>query len=134
MIFLCYFGTITDKMSNAYFINSCIRGENLKRFSQMTAEEIHHAIEEMKHEIRELEKKNLQTQIEVVNKRIDFAKSYLIDPSTIQIGKAYKIANEEGRFIVKYLNGVMAWGSFEHSREEQAFPFANMTLIEEKES
>ncbi len=102
----------------------------MRRFSQMSNEEIQIEISALEKERRELEKKNMLSGIDVVNRRIDFAKSYLIDPETIQIDKPYTITGEEGRFIVRYLNGVMAWGSFEHSREERAFPFAVMTLAE----
>jgi hypothetical protein len=53
------------------------------------------------------------------------AKSYLIrDTVTIEIGRTYRLAEENDRLTVRHLEGVMAWGIRESTSEEAAVPIA----------
>lgn len=100
----------------------------MKRYSQMTAEELAHTIKDLERQLAEAEKNKLESKAAIVTQKINLAKSYLIDPKSIQIGKKYQISGESGVFQVEYLNGIYAWGTFEGKRNKEAFPLSLLKL------
>ncbi|PTM56528.1 DUF1811 family protein [Desmospora activa] len=94
----------------------------MRHFSRMSTEEV-------KREIQRLEQAKVQAQrssqvgeLAVIQRQIQFALSYLRDPAEISPGHWYRVEGEEALFQVDYLNGVMAWGTYEGSSIQEAVP------------
>jgi hypothetical protein len=102
----------------------------MARFSQMSKDQLMNEIKRLEQEYHAAEKEGWEFQAAMLQQKIRIARSYLIDPSSIQIGKLYEVEGQTGKFLVKYLNGVMAWGSWEGSSEEVALPLAVLGEIQ----
>ncbi|MCH5586157.1 YfhH family protein [Shimazuella sp. AN120528] len=96
----------------------------MKRYSQMIPEELIKTIKELEKQFVEAESNKLESNAAILRQKINLAKSYLIDPKTIQIGSKYQIDGESGIFQVEYLNGIYAWGTLEGKSEKEAFPLS----------
>jgi hypothetical protein len=96
----------------------------VKRYSQMTPEELTNTIEELETQLKEANKNKLESNAAILNQKINLAKSYLIDPKTFKTGWKYEIKGQSGLFQVEYLNGIYAWGTFEGKAEKEAFPLS----------
>ncbi|WP_141201717.1 DUF1811 family protein [Paludifilum halophilum] len=100
------------------------------RYSQMAREELLEEIERLRREEERARRQSMTGELDVLRQQIRFARSYLTDSATIQPGGVYDVEGETTRFRVDYLNGVMAWGTFEGSREKAAVPIGIMTPVE----
>lgn len=101
----------------------------MTRFSQMSKDELIDEIKKLEQEEKEAVQSGWEFQAAVLKQKKNLARSYLIDPKTIQTGELYQVEDHEGLFRVAYINGVMAWGSWEGSREEIAFPLSTLKPI-----
>lgn len=63
-------------------------------------------------------------ELDVLERKYYLALSYTMDPSTIVIGKTYRIIDTEDRLEVTRTDGVMAWGWRNGVRLEEAYPMA----------
>jgi hypothetical protein len=93
----------------------------VKRYSQMSRVELQGAIRELE---SQLSHAAFESELEIIKQKIAVARSYLIDPATIEIGGRYRVADTAKLFQVAYLNGIFAWGTLEGEEKEQAFPIA----------
>ncbi|MXQ54016.1 DUF1811 family protein [Shimazuella alba] len=103
----------------------------MKRYSQMTPEELTSSIKELEKELIEAKKNKLESNAAILKQKINLAKAYLIDPQTIQLELKYEIEGESGLFQVEYLNGIYAWGTFNGKIEKEAFPLSLLKPIDE---
>ncbi|MBX5437430.1 MAG: DUF1811 family protein [Alicyclobacillaceae bacterium] len=59
------------------------------------------------------------------------AKSYLIQPhARVEIGKTYRLAEEDDAIRVTHLKGIMAWGVRESTGDELAVPIAMLIGVD----
>jgi hypothetical protein len=70
-----------------------------------------------------------ESEQSILQQKIAIAQSYLIDPTTIEINKWYRVEGMEKRFRVAYLKGVFAWGILEGEQTEEAFPIALLQQV-----
>ncbi|UCZ54096.1 YfhH family protein [Bacillus shivajii] len=103
-----------------------------KRYSQMTEEELREEIADLKVKAQKAEQMGMVNEYAVHERKMTMAKAYMMDPNIIEQGATYVIEGSTGEtFTVSYLNGVFAWGTREHSHEEEALP---ISLLGEKRS
>lgn len=103
----------------------------MKRYSQMTKEELEQEIKRLEQEEKQARQKSLESEALILRQKRNIARSYLIDPSAISPGKKYHVEGYAGLFTVEYVNGIMAWGTWEGSTEKVAYPLA--LLMEQNE-
>lgn len=102
----------------------------MKRYSQMIPEELTHTIKELEKQLAEAEKHKLESNAAILRQKVTLAKSYLIDPKTIQLGSKYEVEGKNSLFQVDYLNGIYAWGMLEGKMEKEAFPLSLLKVTD----
>ncbi|WP_124728292.1 DUF1811 family protein [Staphylospora marina] len=100
-------------------------------YSQLTPRQLQAEIARLEREEREAEQEGLPSKAAVARQKKNMARSYLMDPATIRTGTWYRLEDEDSRFFVERVLGVMAWGTREGSRVEEAVPIA---VLKEEES
>lgn len=101
----------------------------MKRYSQMMPEELTYTIKELEKQLLEAEQHKLESNAAILRQKATIAKSYLIDPKTIQIGSKYQVDGNDDLFEVEYLNGIYAWGTLEGKEEKKAFPLSLLKSV-----
>lgn len=101
----------------------------MKRFSEMTKAELTAMVKHLRNEEEQAIQDGWESQAQMLRTKRQLAESYLIDPHTIKAGTPYHIQGIQQIFIVSYLNGIMAWGTFEGSVEEVAYPLSVLRPI-----
>lgn len=101
----------------------------MRPYSQMSRDELLLEIETLKQEKVRARRQSLFSELDVIQQKINFAKSYLVDKSTIQPHQFYQVEGEPIRFWVEDLNGIMAWGRYEGQHEQIALPIGILTLL-----
>lgn len=102
----------------------------MKRYSEMTKDELYHEMQKMIGEARKKHQAGFYSEANILEQKYYMAKSYLMDPAEICSGQTYQVAGESKPFHVRYLNGVFAWGTLEGSDEEQAFPIGRLESMQ----
>lgn len=98
---------------------------SMKRFSQMTTEELHAEIKHLSEELEQAQKMGNESQVAILKQKRNLARSYLKDPQLIPTEQWVELEGSNQRFYVKYLNGIMAWGYYENNETvETAVPIA----------
>lgn len=103
---------------------------NMKRLSEMSKAELIAMVKHLRNEEEQAVQDGWESQAQMLRTKRQLAESYLIDPQTIQTGIPYHIQGIQQVFIVSYLNGIMAWGTFEGSSEEVAYPLSVLQSIQ----
>ncbi|MEW9669261.1 YfhH family protein [Ammoniphilus sp. 3BR4] len=98
-----------------------------RRYSEMTVEELNHELLKLKEASMKKHQAGFFSEAAVLEQKFYMAKSYLLNPADFIPGQTYDVTGYEGKFTIKYLNGIMAWGHFDSSQEELAFPIARLT-------
>ncbi|MEI4791192.1 YfhH family protein [Bacillus sp. FJAT-53060] len=99
-----------------------------KRYSEMTDYELKQEIAALSEKARKAEQLGIVNEYAVLERKIDMAKAYLLDPATIQIHSSYQIKDTDEQFYVEYVNGVFAWGYRVTAPEkEDALPISLLT-------
>lgn len=96
----------------------------MQRFSQMSKDALEMEIQRLNQEMQKAKDQKMDTQLAILQQKINIARSYLIDPENIQTSCWYQVEGNNIPFYVEYLNGVMAWGTWENSHEKEAVPLA----------
>ncbi|HZG56658.1 DUF1811 family protein [Paenibacillus sp.] len=91
----------------------------MKRFSEMSAEELSAEIEQLAERMRRSESEG---ERDVLKQRWLLARSYAVRENAFPPGP-YRIEDRDERFTLRYVNGVMGWGTAENG-EERAYPLA----------
>ncbi|MGE6631782.1 YfhH family protein [Bacillus sp. NPDC077027] len=99
-----------------------------KRYSEMTEYELKQEIATISEKARKAEQLGIVNEFAVLERKIDMAKAYLVDPQTIETETVYHIKDAGEQFYVKYLNGVFAWGHRVNTPDqEEALPISLLT-------
>lgn len=102
-----------------------------KRYSEMTREELFAEMQSTLGEKRKKEQAGFISEANILEQKFYMAKSYLTDPETILAGQQYRVEGMEDLFSVRYLNGVMAWGTFSSAPDEEiALPIGRLEPVE----
>lgn len=95
-----------------------------KRFSEMDEYELKLEISMLNEKAKKAEQLGQGNEYAVYERRKTLAQSYLIDPSTIEPGAAYRMTDGITLFEVSYMNGRFAWGYRTGERELTGVPIA----------
>jgi hypothetical protein len=96
---------------------------DMKRFSQMSPEEIRAEVDKLQEEKKHAE---FPSQLAIIESKIYTALSYTLPKEQFPPG-TYRVVGYESPMQVKYLNGVMAWGLM--ADEEASFPISMLQRI-----
>jgi hypothetical protein len=82
-----------------------------KRYSSMTEHELRQEIGMLQEKARKAEQMGMVSEFAVLERKVQMAKAYLIDPDDFKPGEIYEIEGNPGHYFkIDYLNGVFAWG------------------------
>lgn len=103
-----------------------------RRFSDMTVEELRESIGQLTEQARKAEQMGMVSEYAVYQRKIQMAKSYMLNPGDYKPGEVYEIEGDPGLvFEITYMNGVFAWGyrknnkgEIQGSGEEEALPIS----------
>jgi hypothetical protein len=96
-----------------------------KRYSQMSEYELQQEIRALHEKARKAEQMGIVNELAVYERKIVLAKAYLLSPSDYKPGETYEIEHDPGsKFVIKYMNGMFAWGHRDGNPEEEAFPIS----------
>lgn len=92
----------------------------------MSEHELRQEIIAFSDKARKAEQMGMINELEVYERKIVVAKSYLLNPDDFKPGETYELNDGEGSlFYISYMNGVFAWGYRNgNDKEEEAFPIA----------
>lgn len=101
-----------------------------KRLSEMSEQELRHAIQLCKEKMRKAEMNGIMNEYDVYESKVIVAESYLVDRSKINIGRMYKLNDgSEQYFKVERLKGVFAWGyRINSTNPEEGLPIALLKI------
>ncbi|WP_215113768.1 YfhH family protein [Exiguobacterium sp. s63] len=100
-----------------------------KRLSDLSKYELEQEIQALHERKRKAEQMGMVSEIEVVLRRIAIAESYLIDPTSFRPGETYVVNFNNQPFHLKFVNGVMGWGTFEGDMTERAIPLSELSEV-----
>lgn len=100
-----------------------------KRLSDLSKYELEQEIQALHERKRKAEQMGMVSEIEVVLRRIAIAESYLVDPSSFRPGETYVVNYNDRPFRLKFINGVMGWGTFEGDMTERAIPLSELSEV-----
>ena len=100
-----------------------------KRLSDLSKYELEQEIQALHERKRKAEQMGMVSEIEVVLRRIAIAESYLIDPSSFRPGETYVVNYNDRPFRLKFVNGIMGWGTFEGDMTERAIPLSELSEV-----
>lgn len=103
-----------------------------KRYSQMTEFELKQEIARLNEKAKKAEQMGMINEFAVYERKMDMAKSYLLDPADFQPGDVYELAHDPGaHFKIDYIDGVMAWGTRLYVKKKQeAVPISLLRPLE----
>jgi hypothetical protein len=94
-----------------------------KLYSQMTLQELE---AEMKLIRAEMDRVEFPSQRSVLERKYFMALAYTIDPADFPPG-LYKVEHIQQPFELRYINGIMAWGTV--GEEEASYPISMLTRL-----
>ncbi|MCA0981970.1 MULTISPECIES: YfhH family protein [Exiguobacterium] len=100
-----------------------------KRLSDLSKYELEQEIQALHERKRKAEQMGMVSEIEVVLRRIAIAESYLVDPTSFRPGETYVVNYNDQPFRLKFVNGVMGWGTFEGDMTERAIPLSELSEV-----
>lgn len=105
--------------------------ENDKKYSDMNEHELRTEIGRLMEKARKAEQMGMINEFAVYQRKALMAKSFMIDPATIEPGEIYRIEGDDGVFFhVDYLKGRFAWGyRLGGTRAEEALPIAMLQSV-----
>ncbi len=97
-----------------------------KRYSEMTEQELWQEIAALQEKARKAEQMGIINEFAVLERKVQMARAYLLDPSQFKAGKIYEIDGAPGEYFkIDYLNGVFAWGyRLKGDGKEEALPIS----------
>lgn len=102
-----------------------------KRFSTMTDWELDQEIADLKIKIQKAEQMGMINEVAVHERKLSMAEAYKMDPKAFKPGEVYNIKHDDGPpLVIKYMNGVFAWGAREGFDDLVAYP---ISLLQKKE-
>lgn len=97
-----------------------------QRYSSMTEHELRQEITILQDKARKAEQMGMVSEFAVLERKVQMARAYLIDPTLFKSGEIYELDGDPGQFFkVDYLNGVFAWGyRLQGDGHEEALPIS----------
>jgi hypothetical protein len=97
-----------------------------KRYSTMTEYELRQEIGMLQEQARKAEQMGMVNEFAVLERKVQMARAYLIDPNSFQPGEIYEIEGDPGQYFkIDYMNGVFAWGyRLAGNGKEEALPIS----------
>lgn len=104
-----------------------------KRYSSMTEHELRQEIGMLQEKARKAEQMGMVSEFAVLERKVQMAKAYLIDPNAFKPGEIYEIEGNPGQYFkIDYLNGVFAWGYRLNGDEpEEALPISLLKSLKQ---
>ncbi|GHI00157.1 YfhH family protein [Neobacillus kokaensis] len=82
-----------------------------KRYSDMTEQELWQEIATLQEKARKAEQMGIVNEFAVLERKVQMARAYLLDPNQFKAGEIYEIEGAPGEYFkIDYMNGVFAWG------------------------
>lgn len=97
-----------------------------KRYSDMTEHELKQEIASLKEKARKAEQMGMVSEFAVLERKVQMAKAYLMDPESFKPGEIYEVEGDPGQYFkIDYMNGVFAWGyRLKGDGQEEALPIS----------
>ncbi|AZU60970.1 YfhH family protein [Neobacillus mesonae] len=97
-----------------------------RRYSEMTEQELWQEIASLKEKARKAEQLGIINEFAVLERKVQMARAYLLDPNQFTAGEIYEIDGAPGEFFkIDYMNGVFAWGyRLSGDGKEEALPIS----------
>lgn len=97
-----------------------------KRYSTMTEHELRQEIGILQEQARKAEQMGMINEYAVLERKVQMARAYLIDPHSFTPGEIYEIDGDPGQYFkIDYMNGVFAWGyRLTGDGKEEALPIS----------
>jgi len=91
----------------------------------MSEYELKQEIASLREQARKAEQLGMVNEFAVLERKVDMAKAYLLNPDDYFPGETYEIEGDPGSsFTIDYLNGVFAWGVRKGGKEQEALPIS----------
>jgi hypothetical protein len=102
-----------------------------KRYSDMTEYELRQEIAELKEKARKAEQMGMVNEFAVLERKVQMARAYMMDPDSFKPGEIYQIEGDPGQYFkIDYMNGVFAWGyRLKSDGKEEALPISVLTPL-----
>lgn len=102
-----------------------------QRYSEMTEYELRQEIAELKEKARKAEQMGMVNEFAVLERKVQMARAYMMDPAGFLPGEIYQIEGDPGQYFkIDYMNGVFAWGyRLKGSGKEEALPISVLTPL-----
>ncbi|MCL6570416.1 MAG: YfhH family protein [Bacillus sp. (in: Bacteria)] len=102
-----------------------------KRYSAMTEYELGQEISMLTEKARKAEQMGMVNEYAVLERKVQMARAYLMDPNSFNPGEIYEFAGDPGQFFkIDYLNGVFAWGyRLNGDGKEEALPISVLKVL-----
>ncbi|MEH7547280.1 uncharacterized protein DUF1811 [Neobacillus bataviensis] len=102
-----------------------------KRYSDMTEFELRQEIAELKEKARKAEQMGMVNEFAVLERKVQMARAYMMDPDSFKPGEIYQIEGDPGQYFkIDYMNGVFAWGyRLKSDGKEEALPISVLTPL-----
>ena len=97
-----------------------------KRYSTMTEHELRQEITMLQDKARKAEQMGMVSEFAVLERKVQMAKAYLVDPTSFKSGEIYELEGNPGQYFkIDYINGVFAWGyRLKGDGNEEALPIS----------
>jgi hypothetical protein len=97
-----------------------------KRYSAMTEHELRQEIAMLQEKARKAEQMGMVNEFAVLERKVQMARAYLLEPTSFKPGEIYELAGDPGHFFkIDYMNGVFAWGyRLDGNGKEEALPIS----------
>jgi len=97
-----------------------------KRYSTMTEHELRQEISMLQEKARKAEQMGMVSEFAVLERKVQLAKAYLVDPNSFKPGEIYELEGNPGQYFkIDYINGVFAWGyRLKGDGNEEALPIS----------
>ncbi len=102
-----------------------------RRYSEMTEHELRQEIADLKEKARKAEQMGMVNEFAVLERKVQMARAYIINPDTFKPGEIYQIEGDPGQYFkIDYMNGVFAWGyRLKGDGKEEALPISVLTPL-----
>ncbi|MEO2076916.1 MAG: YfhH family protein [Bacillus sp. (in: firmicutes)] len=97
-----------------------------KRYSDLTEHELKQEIASLQEKARKAEQMGMVSEFAVLERKVQMAKAYLMDPDSFKPGEIYEVEGDPGQYFkIDYMNGVFAWGyRLKGDGQEEALPIS----------
>jgi len=105
--------------------------EQEKRYSDMSDFELRQEIAQLKEKARKAEQMGMVNEFAVLERKVQMARAYMMDPDDFKPGEIYQIEGDPGQYFkIDYMNGVFAWGyRLKGDGKEEALPISVLTPL-----